>query len=176
MKKLIMALAVAALVSGCANKDFGEVVNDGVNGAIDGVLGSVGVGNGTVVKNSDGGFSVEKEEFYITDSSRTRKNYGSIGIASTKKNPNGRTEAFIETCVHPRIGSVECTAYLYEVTPEGWLVDDAIPVRTDNRSKGLAAGKYYFKVQSEGLGNKYIATGEATIVPFVTNYLSITLE
>ncbi|EOD79828.1 hypothetical protein D515_00961 [Grimontia indica] len=175
MKKLIMALAMAALVSGCANKDFGEVVNDGVNGAIDGVLGSVGVGNGTVVKNSDGGFSVEEEEVWPHRPERTRRDYGEIKVAKTKKNPKGRTEIFVESCVHQRIGSVDCEGWMFEVTAEGWLVEDSILVY-DDKTYSIAAGKYYAKFESDDTRTEYYATGEVNIVPFVTNYIAITVE
>ncbi|PML77273.1 hypothetical protein [Enterovibrio norvegicus] len=173
MKKLTMALAVALLVSGCANKDIGDVVNDGVNGAINGVFGAVG-GNGTVVKN-DGGFSVEQESIYVTDGTRTSKDYGSILVTKTKKNPKGRTEVFIESCLHPRIGSLECEGTMWELTPEGWLVEDSIWLH-DDRTATVAAGKYYFKMQSNETSTKYYATGEVTLVPFVTNYIALTVE
>ncbi|MGF1767327.1 hypothetical protein L4D06_08060 [Enterovibrio makurazakiensis] len=178
MKKLVLAIAVTATLSGCANKDLGQVVNDGVNGAINGVLGSVGgVGNGTVVKN-DKGFSVEKEAIWTHDAERSSRDYGSITVTKAVKNPKSRTEVFIESCSQPRTGSLECNGNLFEVSPEGWLADDSIFIASEGTYQTItvAAGKYYFKVKSDKTGTKYYATGEATIAPYKTNFISIVLE
>ncbi|MEZ8140904.1 hypothetical protein A1OO_15630 [Enterovibrio norvegicus FF-33] len=178
MKKLALAIVVTATLSGCADKDLGQVVNDGVNGAINGVLGSVGgIGNGTVVKN-DKGFSVEKETISIFDAERSSRDYGSITVTKTVKNPNSRTEIFVESCSQPRTGSLECNGNLFDVSPEGWLADDSIFIASEGTYQTItvAAGKYYFKVQSKETGTKYYATGEATIAPYKTNYISIVLE
>ncbi|WP_028025727.1 hypothetical protein [Enterovibrio calviensis] len=178
MKKLALAIAVTVTLSGCADKDLGQVVNDGVNGAINGVLGSVGgVGNGTVVKN-DKGFSVEKERIWTHKPERSSRDYGSITLTKTVKNPNSRTEVFLESCSQPNIGSLECDGSIFLVSPEGWLNDDNIFFESEGTYQDItvAAGKYYFKLESEGTGTKYYATGEANIVPYKTNYIAVVLE
>ncbi|MBE4600011.1 hypothetical protein [Vibrio navarrensis] len=175
MKQLMLVLAVAITVSGCASNDISQVMNDGVNGAINGVLGSVG-GTDSVVKNEKS-YSVERERMYTTEATRTRKDFGSIQVTKTEKNPQSKTQLVLESCVHPRIGSVKCQGFLYEVTPEGWLVDDKVSFNSDyNKGITLASGTYYFKLNTSGVGNDYYVTGEATITPFVTNYVALTLE
>ncbi|MEJ3626894.1 hypothetical protein [Vibrio vulnificus] len=174
MRKFAASIAVILMLSGCASNDIGQVVNDGVNGAINGVLGSVG--SESVAKN-DKSYSVERERIYLTDAKRTNKNYGTAIVTKTEKNPKSSTELVFESCAHPRIGGVKCEAYLYEVTPEGWLVENGIHFGSESyRDIKLAAGKYYFKVQTKGLGSSYYMTGEVNVLPFVTTFVAVTVE
>ncbi|MDD1793760.1 hypothetical protein L4D06_19335 [Enterovibrio makurazakiensis] len=174
MKKQTFAIVLTMMLTGCASNDLGQVVNEGVNGAINGVLGSVG---SAPVINSDKGYTIEEEAIYTTNATRTKKDYGSIEITKTQKNPKSKTEIYLQSCVHPRIGAVDCDGYLYEVTSEGWLLDDKVLFNSSNyQSRVIASGTYYFKLESEKTGTDYHATGEATIVPFVTNYITITVE
>tara|TARA_Y100001956_G_C4124062_1_gene189092 strand:- start:112 stop:642 length:531 start_codon:yes stop_codon:yes gene_type:complete len=176
MKHLALVFAASLTLIGCSSNDINNAVNDGVNGAINGVLGSVGGSNGSVVKNGKS-YSIEKETMYTTDGKRMKKNYGSITLTKTEKNPKSKTRLFLESCSHPRIGSLNCEGYIYEVTNEGWLVDQAIAFNTGYKSDiSIASGTYYFKIKSSGTGDSYYVANEVTITPFVTNYVSLNLE
>ncbi|ENM5771637.1 hypothetical protein V4V48_003364 [Vibrio mimicus] len=174
MKKIVLAIASSLAIAGCASNDIGDAVNNGVNGAINGVLGSVGVGD--VAKN-DKSFKVEREDMYTTEAKRMSQNYGTVTITKTEKNPNSRTELVLESCIHPRVGTVDCSGYLYEVTSEGWLVDEKIRFGGgSDKDISLAAGKYYFKIKTERTGSSYYVASEAVVTPFVTNYVALTVE
>ncbi|WP_159650942.1 hypothetical protein [Vibrio atypicus] len=176
MKHFALAFATTLTLAGCSSNDINDAVSDGVNGAINGVLGSVGGSNGTVVKNGKS-YSVEKEPMYTTDGERMKKDYGSITLTKAEKNPKSKTRLFLESCVHPRIGSVGCDGYIYEVTKEGWLVDKPIRFNTGSSSDiSIASGTYYFKLKSTGTGDSYYVANEITIAPFVTNYVALTVE
>ncbi|HGF7479283.1 TPA: hypothetical protein AB5B17_003607 [Vibrio mimicus] len=174
MKKIVLAITSSLAIAGCASNDIGDAVNNGVNGAINGVLGSVGAGD--VVKN-DKSFKVEREVMYTTSAKKMSRDYGTITITKTEKNPKSQTELVLQSCTHPLIGAVECEGSLFEVTSEGWLVDK--PIFFDDGSWNdisLAAGKYYFKMETEKTGRDYYVAGEAVITPFVTNYVSLIVE
>ena len=175
--KASLAFATSIALFGCSSNDIENVVNDGVNGAINGVLGSVGgSSNGSVVKNGKS-YSVEKEPLYTAFATRQKKDYGTIEVTRTEKNPNSKTTLVLESCIHPRIGSVYCGGYIYEVTKEGWLVDDKVKFNTGfNKDISVASGTYYFKLESSNTGNNFYVANEVTISPFVTNYVAITVE
>ncbi len=173
MRKFAVLVAVGLMLSGCASNDIGQVVNDGVNGAVNGVLGSFGSGN--IVKN-DKSYSIERERIYMT-AERTKRNYGTAVVTKTEKNPQSSTELLFESCVHPRIGSVKCQGWIYEITPDGWLLDNGISFGSDSyKEVNLASGKYYFKIQTKGLGTEYYMTGEVNVLPFVTSFIAVTVE
>ncbi|CAK4074494.1 MULTISPECIES: hypothetical protein [Vibrio] len=176
MKHFALAFATTLTLAGCSSNDINDAVSDGVNGAINGVLGSVSSSNGTVVKNGKS-YSVEKERMYTTQATRLKKNYGNIELTRTEKNPKSKTELVLESCVHPRIGSIGCEGYIFEVTKEGWLVEKPITFNTNyNKDISIASGTYYFKMTSKGTGDSYYVANEITIQPFVTNYVALTVE
>ncbi len=108
---------------------------------------------------------------------KTKRDLGKIAIVRTDVNPEKLTKLIFESCSHPGIGVLKnCDGYLYEITREGWLGKDRIRFNQENwNSINLAAGTYYMKVSSYQ-GRTYYATGEISIVPFVTNFVHVALE
>ncbi|RRS09226.1 hypothetical protein EAG18_07220 [Pseudoalteromonas sp. J010] len=178
MKRLtLIALSMASLTA-CKSNDINRVVNDGVDGAINGIFGS----SGTVVSaNSSGSssdYSVKKEKVWTHHAEKTARNYGSLAFVKTAKNPDGKTRLKFNECKHPRIGNIKCRGYLYEVSPEGWLVKgDTIHFGTNHYSDiVIPAGQYYIKIEGKDVSKDVYATGTIEIAPFVTNYINVTVQ
>jgi hypothetical protein len=108
---------------------------------------------------------------------KTKRDLGRIAVVRTDVNPEKQTRLVFESCSHPGIGVLKnCNGYLYEMSEEGWLSKDRISFsQTNNQSINLAAGKYYMKMSSYQ-ARTYYATGEISIVPFVTNFVHVALE
>ncbi|WP_420207821.1 hypothetical protein [Candidatus Electronema sp. JC] len=121
------------------------------------------------------GYADEREPIRIE---KTKRDFGKIAVVRTDLNPEKLTKLFFESCSHPSIGILKnCTGYLYEITKEGWLGKDRISFKQEKKwnSINLAAGTYYMKMSSYQ-GRTYYATGEISIVPFVTNFVHVALE
>jgi hypothetical protein len=178
MKKLGLLISAVVLVQGCANTDINKIATDAVSGAIDGVFKSTG-GSGSIIPtgSSSSNYSVEAENMTTQVAKKTRRDYGSINIVKTEKNPKNQTRLVLDSCVHPRIGSLRCGGHLFEVTSEGWLKDDPITFNDLNYPElTLAAGTYYIKAHNWDSGQNRYVTGEFTIEPFVTNRVRLELE
>ncbi|GLS27269.1 hypothetical protein [Marinibactrum halimedae] len=177
MKKIIylVALSTMALLQGCSSTEFTRVANDAMSGAIDGVLG--GTGTSESVNATSGSYSVESEKVVITDAKKTKKDFGKITVIKTEKNPKNQTKLRLDSCTHPRIGSIKCGGYLYEVTEQGWLKEELITFDDLNHSEvTLAAGEYYIKAYNWDSGMNRFVTGEFSVKPFVTNLVALELE
>jgi len=102
-------------------------------------------------------------------------------IRQNAANPNKQTRVAINKCLHPRVGQVKCSAYMHEISPEGWVVDTQnnriwLETRSNHYDKVVPSGNYYMKVKTEGVAKESYAVGDINIVPFVTNYVDITFE
>lgn len=129
----------------------------------------------TNTPNQSGNYSVKREKIYIHNAKKTSRDYGQTTITKAERNPNDKTRLTIERSFHPRIGNVAFEAYLYEYSPEGWLVNTSTKLDS-NDNITLPAGKYYIKAQTQGVDRKSYATGTITIDPFVTNYITLEFE
>ncbi|MEJ6475413.1 hypothetical protein [Pseudoalteromonas piscicida] len=178
MKKItLIALSLASLTA-CKSNDINRVVNDGVDGAINGIFGS----SGTVVSASSSGssndYSVKKEKVWTHQATKTSRDYGSLAFVKTAKNPSGKTRLKFNECSHPRIGKIKCEGSLYEVSPEGWLVKGD-PIRFGTHYYTdivIPAGQYYIKLEGKDVSKEVYATGTIEIAPFVTNYINVTVQ
>ena len=178
MKKVtLIALSLASLTA-CKSNDINRVVNDGVDGAINGIFGSSGTVVSATGSGSSNDYSVEKEDIWPHQATKTARDYGSLAFVKTAKNPSGKTRLKFNECKHPRIGKIRCEGYLYEVSPEGWLVKgDTIHFGTRHYADiVIPAGQYYIKIKGEDVGKKVYATGTIEIVPFVTNYINVSVQ
>lgn len=187
MKNRLCATITAVLLAGCSTADINRISNDVVNGATQTVLASAGLNQGqgapaggTVQQPSrtgSGSYSVGRERLHARTARRTSRDYGSIQLVRTEKNPQNRTVLTMDSCAHPGLGRVPCMGYIFAVTPEGWLVDDSIHFGVPHTSIQLAAGTYYFKIENHtGSGPSYYTTGEFVVTPLLTNYVSLQLE
>ncbi|MCW5206948.1 hypothetical protein VU08_08505 [Desulfobulbus sp. F5] len=121
------------------------------------------------------GYADDREPVEIK---KTKRNLGKITVTRTDVNPEKLTKLVFETCSHTGIGILHksCNGYLYELTEEGWLGKDRVNFgQLNHNSINLAAGTYYMKISSYQ-GRTYYATGEISIVPFVTNFVHVALE
>lgn len=173
----LLFTAITAL-SGCSTTTVERTVKDGVNGAINGILGSTSPSAPvTNTPNQSGNYSVKREKIYILDAKKTSRDYGQSTISKSERNPNDKTRLTIERSFHPRIGNVAFEGYLYEYSPEGWLVNTSTKFDSNyNKNITLPAGQYYIKAQTRGVDRKSYATGTITIDPFVTNYITLEFE
>lgn len=174
MTSLLIAL------TGCSST-VERAVKDGVSGAINGVINSSSSTISTAPKKQQSSghqtnYSVKSESVYTTEAKRTSRDYGSIAIVKTEQNPSGKTRLAVNQSIHPRVGKVNFQGYLYEVSPEGWLIDKKIHFSTRYNDIVVPAGTYYMKVESRGVGKESYTTGTFTISPFVTNFVNLELE
>jgi hypothetical protein len=148
-----------------------KVASDAVGEAMYGVMGKSAPPSKRV------SYSVGKEKISTVKATRSQRNMGNIAISKTEKNPKGQTMLAIDNCKHPRVGPLRCGGYIFEVSSEGWLVNK--PIRFDDLNSPvitLAAGTYYVKMHNWDSGRNYFVTGDISIKPFVTNYVSLDLE
>lgn len=182
MKTPFLAAVSAILLAGCSTNDLNRISSDVVNGAAQTVWNSAGLGQaptaigGQTGRTGSGSYSVQRETLAPTYAKRTSRDYGSIQLARTEKNPKNRTVLALDSCFHPGLGTVSCEGWIFAVTPEGWLVDNSIILGGHANPIELAAGTYYFKLQNNGSGAKYYVTGEFQVTPFVTNYVALQLD
>lgn len=178
MKKIALLIPALFIISGCKSNDISRAVQDGINGAVNGVTNST---TRTITSNNQSTYSTSQERVALTEAKKTSRDYGQISLAETAANPNKHTRLAINECLHPRVGMVGCTVYLYEISPEGWIIDPKsnqiwLETRNNSKDKVVPAGTYYFKVKSKGMANDSYVTGTYTIQPFVTNKLNFTFE
>ncbi|WP_422450634.1 MULTISPECIES: hypothetical protein [unclassified Endozoicomonas] len=178
MKKLGILFSAMVLIQGCSTTDINQIASDAVSGAIDGVLKSTtDVGSIIPETSKSRSYSVESKNISIVEASKTKRELGKISITKTEKNPKNQTKLVLDSCMHPRIGTLRCGGYIFEVTSEGWLKEDPITFDDLNYPElTLAAGKYYIKALNWETGRNRFVTGEFTVKPFVTNLVSLELE
>lgn len=176
--QLALLFTTITALSGCSTTTVERTVKDGVNGAINGILGSTTPSSPvTNTPNQSGNYSVNSEDISIIKAEKTSRDYGQTTISKADQNPNKKTQLSIERSFHPRIGNVAFEAYLYEYSPEGWLIKTRTRFNTQfNNNITLPAGKYYIKAETRGVDRKAYATGTITIDPFVTNYITLEFE
>lgn len=172
MKIQLASLTLAIALTGCATVEqiAGDALGEAVGNAVSGT-----------VKNTaqSQGYSVEKEYIAAVTPERTSRDYGEIKVTKTSKNPKGQTMVRIDSCSHPRIGEVDCSGYLYELTPEGWIIEDWINIdryQSSGDAITVAAGDYYLKLESEDTGKDYYTTGELTLQSGLTNHVTLVME
>lgn len=184
MLRLITVVFVLTGLAACTTADFEKIARDSMNAAADATIGNL-TGNSRTTTGSvqesgntaSTSYSVGRENFSTVKATRTQTDYGRVAVAKTEKNPQGQTRLALNSCRQPNVGAMRCGGYLFEVTPEGWLVDDPITFNDLNDPNiTLAAGTYYMKFHNWKGGKKYIATGEFTVLPFVTNLVDVELE
>ncbi len=169
MRAIIIVGLSLFVAQGCNTLE--KVANDAVGEAMYGVMGKSAPPSKRV------SYSVGKEKISTVTPVRSHRNMGNIAISKTEKNPKGQTMVAIDNCKHPRVGPIRCGGYLFEVSSEGWLVQK--PITFDDLNKPvitLAAGTYYLKMNNWDSGRNYYVTGEFSIKPYVTNYVSLELE
>jgi len=172
MRKIGILATALLLAQGCATSNLNQVANDAVNGAIGAVLGT-----STSESDNSKSYSIEKENISAVNASKTKKDYGSISVVKTEKNPKGQTKLILDSCKHPLIGELRCGGYIFEVTKEGWLIDSPITFDDLNHPElTIPAGTYYIKAYNWETGMDRFVTGEFTIKPFVTNFVALELE
>ena len=178
MKKIATLISTLVLVQGCATTDINQIANDAVSGAIDGVLKSTtDIGSIVSEKSKSRSYSVESENISIVEASKTNRDLGKVAVTKTEKNPKEQTKLVLDSCMHPKIGSLRCGGYIFEVTPEGWLKEKPITFDDlNNQELTIAAGKYYIKALNWETGRNRFVTGEFTVKPFVTNLVRLELE
>jgi hypothetical protein len=176
--QLALLFTAMTVLSGCSTTTVERTVKDGVNGAINGILGSTSPSSPvTNTPNQSGNYSVRSENISIITAEKTSRDYGQTTITKAERNPNDKTILKIGRSFHPRIGNVAFEAYLYEYSPEGWLINTRTKLDTTfNENITLPAGKYYIKAQTRGVDRKSYATGTITIDPFVSNYITLEFE
>lgn len=176
--QLALLFTTITALSGCSTTTVERTVKDGVNGAINGILGSTTPSSPvTNTPNQSGNYSFNSEDISIIKAEKTSRDYGQTTISKADQNPNKKTQLSIERSFHPRIGNVAFEAYLYEYSPEGWLIKTRTRFNTKfNNNITLPAGKYYIKAETRGVDRKAYATGTITIDPFVTNYITLEFE
>jgi hypothetical protein len=176
--QLALLFTAMTVLSGCSTTTVERTVKDGVNGAINGILGSTSPSSPvTHTPNRSGNYSVQSENISILRAEKTSRDYGQTTISKAEQNPHRKTQLSIESSFHPRIGNVAFEAYLYEYSPEGWLIDTRTKFDTTfNENITLPAGTYYIKAKTKGVDRTAYATGTITIDPFVTNYITLEFE
>ncbi|MGR2769114.1 hypothetical protein ACUYOF_16580 [Photobacterium ganghwense] len=182
MKKFTAVSALLFLMSGCASNDIETVVNDGINGAISGVFGSsqkaITAKTNLPSSGTEKSYSVNSERINILAAEKTSRDYGAIKVVKQGKNPKGQTRLAMDYCAHPGVGKVACGGYLYQVSPDGWLVSKSISFGSADFHNEIVipAGSYYMKVSSNGMGKESYTTGVFTISPYKTSYVQLELE
>lgn len=173
-KTILLLTAVAFGLTGCKAM---QVINT-ADRALNTTDRVVGMTNKTKRIVNGGGpesqrtYTVGKENFYITQAVRTSRDYGKI-IHTTERNPKGMTMVILHSKHMDSGAKLVGDAYLYEVTPENWLVKKAVSVHNNGQSY-LNSGRYYLKGQSNS--GDFITTGEVVIQKGVSNIITIVLE
>ncbi len=183
---IIFTIALVLSLSGCKTLDRLKQTTGQIDNTVSDISNTVSTISGD---SNDSDFessnpnqnryqeAVSSEEIKIHKPTRTQRNYGDISVTKTEQNPKGQTKVTIDSCIHPKIGSVRCGGYLYEVTENGWLSDDLITFNDLNYPTiTLAAGTYYVKFHNWEGNKKYYSTGQITIEPFVTNFVRFSFE
>lgn len=182
MKQTILALgAITLALSGCKTMQVLDKADRAIN-TTDRVISTTERVAGTTNKTKrmvDGGKpesrrtnTVSKERFHITEAVRTSRDYGQIRH-TTERNPKGMTTVILHGQHQDSGAKLVADAYLYKVTPEGWLVKNPVTVH-DNGQKYLNSGLYYLKANSnEG---DFITSGEIMIKKGVSNVVTVILE
>jgi hypothetical protein len=170
MKAIIIVGMSLFIAQGCGTLE--RVTSEAVGEAVYGVM-----GKSAPPPTKRVSYSVGKEKISTVQAVRSSRNMGNIAISKTEKNPKGQTMVAIDNCKHPRVGPIRCGGYLYEVSSEGWLIKKPITFNDLNKPViTLAAGTYYLKMNNWDSGRNYYVTGEFSIKPYVTNYVSLELE
>lgn len=170
MKPLALIPLVTLSLSACSTLDVQRITNDAVSGVVNGMT-----SNSTLPQNSN--YSVERENIQISTPTRTQQDYGKVAVAQTFANPNKQTKLKLGSCSHPKIGNLRCGGYVFEMTQEGWLVDNAIAFDDLNSPEiTLAAGTYYIKAYNWDTGMDRYVTGVFEVTPFVTNLVDLQLQ
>lgn len=178
MNKLTLIVPILLTISGCKSTDISRAVKDGINGAINSASSST---SQAIMPSSSKVYTTTETKVYPHKAKKESRDYGSITLAKTAENPTKQTRVMVNQCIHPRIGEVECIAYMHEISPEGWIVDSQnnnvyVEKRARYNDKIVPAGNYYMKVKTKGVAKESYAIGDIEIVPFVTNYVDIIFE
>lgn len=178
MNKCTLLIPALIVLSGCKSNDITRAVKDGINGAVNSVSSS---SNQSISSSNQSAYTTTQTKVLPYKATKESRDYGQIKLASTAENPKKQTRVAINKCLHPRVGEVKCKAYMYEISPQGWLIDAQnnriwLETRTTHYDKVVPSGSYYMKVRTEGVAKESYATGDINIIPFVTNYVDITFE
>lgn len=170
-------------MGGCSSTDLERVRNDTLS-VLDEALRPISApgsesGGGSVSggRTESRSGSIEGNYVSIIEASKTTRDLGKVTVIKKEKNPQRQTRVVLSECSHPRIGRLSCAGYLYEISPEGWLIDEPIQFSDTNRPDIIIpSGSYYLKFESQKSGSERYATGDLEIAPFVTNYVTVELE
>jgi len=184
MFRLFAVIFVLAGMTACTSADFEKIARDSMSAAADTTISSIAgntSGNTASVSQSSrtgsNSYSVGRRNFSTVSATRSQSDYGKVVVVKTEKNPQSQTKLALNSCLQPNVGRMSCIGYLFEVTKEGWLVEDPIHFGgVNNPVITLAAGTYYIKFKNSKSGQKYFASGEFNVTPFVTNIVDIELE
>lgn len=182
MKKTILAFsAITLALSGCKAMSVLDKADRAIN-TTDRAINTTDRVTGMTNKTKrmvDGGKpesrrtnTVGKERFYITDAVRSSRDYGQIRH-TTERNPKGMTTVILHGQHQDSGAKLMADAYLFKVTPEGWLVKDPVTVH-NNGQRYLNSGLYYLKAKSDKGG--FITSGEIMIKKGVSNIVTVVLE
>jgi hypothetical protein len=178
MNKFTLIIPALIVLTGCKSNDITRAVKDGINGAVNGVSSST---NQSITSSNQSSYTTTQTKVYPHEATKESRDYGQIQVIKTAANPNKQTRVAINKCLHPRVGQVKCSAYMHEISSEGWVVDAKsnriwLETRSNHYDKVVPSGNYYMKVKTEGVAKESYAVGDINIVPFVTNYVDITFE
>ncbi|MCK7598000.1 hypothetical protein M0G74_12020 [Microbulbifer sp. CAU 1566] len=184
MFRLFVVIFVLTGMTACTSADFEKIARDSMSAAagttISSITGNTSGNAASAPQSSRTGsnsYSVGRRNFSTVSATRSQSDYGKVVVVKTEKNPQSQTKLALNSCKQPNVGPMRCGGYLFEVTEEGWLVED--PIHFDDLNNPvitLAAGTYYIKFKNWKGGQKYFTSGELTVTPFVTNIVDIELE
>ena len=183
MKRILACALAGVFLQGCASTDVTRITSGAVDGVFREMIGGVasdGVSSSRANASDTSGANqsyLNKERVSVTKPTRSSRDYGKITKLENRKNSKSQTRLALDSCVNARVGPMDCTVYVYEVAPDGRLIDDATSIRAVGDSGVvIASGTYYVKAVNNVSTVKHAVTGTLVIEPFVTNRIRLELE
>ncbi|MCL1137671.1 hypothetical protein [Shewanella pneumatophori] len=180
MKKIVLC-ALALSLCACKSTDIRNITSS--------VADIAAIGASTTTSSSDGSFSTNSstpeyshkqqqystasENIYITNSDRTKRNYGAIRSIESEKNPKGMTMVRFLSYQQDSGAPMKSSSYLYAIDSNGWTSQKSVSAHYA-KTIMINSGQYYLKARSSQ--GEFYTTGTLTLLPGVTNVVTIDLQ